>query len=123
MSALASGKAIKKAGKAQKAVPRGDKKMREKPRKESFAIYIYKVLKDVHPDTGIFSKAMSITNSFINDIFERIAAESCRLAHYNKKGTTTSREIQASVRFLWPGTLAKHAVAESTKAVAKYTSS
>uniref|UniRef100_A0A1B0C9A7 Core Histone H2A/H2B/H3 domain-containing protein n=1 Tax=Lutzomyia longipalpis TaxID=7200 RepID=A0A1B0C9A7_LUTLO len=42
---------------------------------ESYAIYIYKVLKQVHPDTGISSKAMSIMNSFVNDIFERIAAE------------------------------------------------
>merc|ERR1712083_36563 len=35
----------------------------------------YKVLKQVHPDTGVSSKAMSIMNSFVNDIFERIAAE------------------------------------------------
>ena len=27
---------------------------------ESYKIYIYKVLKQVHPDTGISSKAMSI---------------------------------------------------------------
>ncbi|ODM88738.1 putative histone H2B type 2-D, partial [Orchesella cincta] len=47
--------------------------------------YIYKVLKQVHPDTGVSSKAMSIMNSFVNDIFERIAAEASRLAHYNKR--------------------------------------
>ncbi|KAB7497021.1 Histone H2B [Armadillidium nasatum] len=40
-----------------------------------------KMLKQVHPDTGISSKAMSIMNSFVNDIFERIAAEASRLAH------------------------------------------
>uniref|UniRef100_A0A6E8W5H1 Histone domain-containing protein n=1 Tax=Anopheles coluzzii TaxID=1518534 RepID=A0A6E8W5H1_ANOCL len=57
----------------------------------SYAIYIYKVLKQVHPDTGISSKAMSIMNSFVNDIFERIAAEASRLAHYNKRSTITSR--------------------------------
>ena len=33
---------------------------------ETYKIYIYKVLKQVHPDTGISSKAMSIMNSFIN---------------------------------------------------------
>jgi len=27
----------------------------------------------VHPDTGISKKGMSIMNSFINDIFDRIA--------------------------------------------------
>lgn len=40
------------------------------------------VLKQVHPDTGISNKAMAILNSFVNDIFERIATEAsskCRL--------------------------------------------
>jgi len=116
-----SAKGAKKAGKA-KAVRSGDKK-RKRKRKESYAIYIYKVLKQVHPDTGISSKAMSIMNSFVNDIFERIAAEASRLAHYNKRSTITSREIQTAVRLLLPGELAKHAVSEGTKAVTKYTSS
>ena len=51
----------------------GDKKKRSKKRTESYSSYIYKVLKQVHPDTGISSKAMSIMNSFINDAFERIS--------------------------------------------------
>jgi histone H2B len=33
---------------------------RHHPQTESYKIYIYKVLKQVHPDTGISSKAMSI---------------------------------------------------------------
>ena len=92
-------------------------------RKESYGIYIFKVLRQVHPDTGISSKAMSIMNSFVNDIFERIGGEASRLAHYNKRSTITSREIQTAVRLLLPGELAKHAVSEGTKAVTKYTSS
>ncbi|XP_040159894.1 uncharacterized protein LOC120898303 [Anopheles arabiensis] len=115
--------AAKKSGKAQKNISKSDKKKKRKTRKESYAIYIYKVLKQVHPDTGISSKAMSIMNSFVNDIFERIAAEASRLAHYNKRSTITSREIQTAVRLLLPGELAKHAVSEGTKAVTKYTSS
>ncbi|XP_067881572.1 histone H2B 1/2-like [Heterodontus francisci] len=98
-------------------------KKRRKSRKESYSIYIYKVMKQVHPDTGISSKAMSIMNSFVNDIFERIAGEASRLAHYNKRSTISSREIQTAVRLLLPGELAKHAVSEGTKAVTKYTSS
>jgi histone H2B len=140
---------------------------------ESYKIYIYKVLKQVHPDTGISSKAMrcacavphargsgelaklkiqsqifalwsvhrlspllagqslthspahhcSIMNSFINDIFEKIATESAKLSRYNKKPTVTSREIQTAVRLVLPGELAKHAVSEGTKAVTKFTSS
>lgn len=117
---VVSGKAAKKAGKAKSV--KTDKK-RKRKRKESYAIYIYKVLRQVHPDTGISSKAMSIMNSFVNDIFERIANEASRLSHYNKKSTISSREIQTGVRLLLPGELAKHAVSEGTKAVTKYTGS
>uniref|UniRef100_A0A8C1SI86 Histone H2B n=1 Tax=Cyprinus carpio TaxID=7962 RepID=A0A8C1SI86_CYPCA len=103
-----------------KTTSNGGKKHR-RSRKESYAIYVYKVLKQVHPDTGISSKAMGIMNSFVSDIFERIAGESSRLAHYNKLSTITSREIQTAVRLLLPGELTKHAVSEGTKTVTKYT--
>ncbi|XP_049448684.1 histone H2B 3-like [Epinephelus fuscoguttatus] len=109
--------------KAAAKTTKGNKKRRSKKRRESYAIYVYKVLKQVHPDTGISSKAMGIMNSFVSDIFERIAGEASRLAHYNKRSTITSREIQTAVRLLLPGELAKHAVSEGTKAVTKYTSS
>ena len=118
------GKVASKKGEKKAAVkPKGEGKHKRKTRKESYSIYIYKVLKQVHPDTGISSKAMSIMNSFVNDIFERIATEASRLAHYNKKHTITSREIQTAVRLHLPGELSKHAVSEGTKAVTKYTSS
>jgi histone H2B len=80
------------------------------------------VLKQVHPDTGISSKAISILNSFVNDVFDKIANEASNLARYNKKPTVTSREIQTAVRLVLPGELAKHAVSEGTKAVTKFTS-
>lgn len=97
-----------------------DKKKKSKKRNESYSIYIYKVLKQVHPDTGISSKAMSIMNSFVADLFERIASEAAKLSTYNNSKTLTSREIQTAVRLLLPGELAKHAVSEGTKAVTKY---
>ncbi|CAB3402308.1 unnamed protein product [Caenorhabditis bovis] len=116
-----SAKGAKKAAKSQK--PRDGAMKRHNKRKESYSTYIYRVLKQVHPDTGVSSKAMSIMNSFVNDVFERIAAEASRLAHYNKRSTISSREIQTAVRLILPGELAKHAVSEGTKAVTKYTSS
>ena len=108
--------------KAAKKAPSGDKKKHTKKRVESYSTYIYKVLKQVHPDTGISKKGMSIMNSFINDIFERIAGEAGKLATYNKKATLSSREIQTAVRLMLPGELAKHAVSEGTKAVTKFSS-
>ena len=110
----------KKSAKAPKKAGKGGK--RNKKRVESYSTYIYKVLKQVHPDTGISKRGMSIMNSFINDIFERLAVEAGKLARYNKKSTLSSREVQTSVRLILPGELAKHAVSEGTKAVTKYTS-
>merc|ERR1712087_951647 len=78
---------------AKKTVKKGVTGTKKKAKVETYKIYIYKVLKQVHPDTGVSSKAMSIMNPFVNDIFERIAAEASRLAHYNKRSTITSREI------------------------------
>ncbi|EOA21947.1 hypothetical protein CARUB_v10002441mg [Capsella rubella] len=121
--------AAEKKPKAGKKLPKepavaGDKKKkRSKKNVETYKIYIFKVLKQVHPDIGISSKAMGIMNSFINDIFEKLAGESSKLARYNKKPTITSREIQTAVRLVLPGELAKHAVSEGTKAVTKFTSS
>ena len=123
MPPAAGKKAEKRAGKKAGRPAGVDGKKKRKKRKESYSIYIYKVLKQVHPDTGISSKAMSIMNSFVNDVFERIAGEAARLGQYNKRKTISSREIQTAVRLLLPGELAKHAVSEGTKAVTKYTSS
>jgi len=119
----------KSAGKAQGSQEatkdtnkKGVKRVAAKNRAETYSVYIYRVLKQVHPETGISKRSMSIMNSFINDIFEKICAEAAKLVRYNKKQTLSSREIQTAVRLLLPGELAKHAVSEGTKAVTKYTS-
>ena len=91
-------------------------------RQETFSLYIYKVLRQVHPETGISKKSMNIMNSFIGDLFERIAMEASKLVRYNKRRTLSSREIQSAVKLLLPGELAKHAISEGTKAVTKFTS-
>lgn len=108
---------------AKKRVPKADadkNKKKKKPQYGSFATYIYKVLRQVHPDTGITKKSMLIMDSFVHDILERLAREAGKLARYNKRLTITSREIQTAVRLALPGELAKHAVSEGTKAVTKF---
>ena len=108
--------------KSAKAPKKGGEKKRRKP-VYSYSTYIYKVLKQVHPDTGISKKGMSIMNSFIKDIFERIAGEAGKLVTYNKTHTVGSREIQTAVRLVLPGELAKHAVSEGAKATTKFEAS
>ena len=95
----------------------------KKRRHETFSVYIYKVLKQVHQETGISKRSMNIMNSFINDIFERISLEASKLVRYNKKHTLSAREIQSSVKLLLPGELAKHAIIEGAKAVNKISES
>merc|ERR1711917_23868 len=98
-------------------------------RLDNYSTFIFRVLKQVHPDTGISSKSMSIINSFCSDIFDRLAREAAKLckrdrdAGRKKTVSMTSRDIQTAVRLILPGELAKHAVSEGTKAVTKYTAS
>jgi histone H2B len=89
------GKVTKKVGAAQKNISNSSKNKYK--RKESYAVYIYKVFKQVHPNTGISrfsSKAMDLMNSFMNDIFERIAAEEIKMVLFR---TTKTFEQKTSV--------------------------
>ena len=113
----------KKEKKTKKPSSTTEGSRRNKRNYNSYATFIYKVLKQVHPDTGVSNKAMNIMNSFVNDIFEKIAIEAGKLARYNKRQTITSREIQTAVRLILPGELSRHAVSEGTKAVTKYRAS
>ena len=63
MSAPAPRKGSKKA--VTKAQKKDGKKRKKHKSKESYSMYLYKVLKQVHPDTSISSKAMGIMNSFV----------------------------------------------------------
>jgi histone H2B len=101
----------------------GSVRKRTKKPPETFNTYIYRVLKQVHPDIGISHKSMSVMNAFVYDTFERIADEASKLTSYNKLQTISSREIQTAVRLTLPGELAKHAISEGTKAVSKFRSS
>lgn len=91
MAPITSKKAVKKAGK--KNIIKADKKKRKKCRTEKYAIYIQKVIKQFHPETGISSEAMSIVNTFVIDIFK-----TALLAHCAKSSTLTSWDIQTAVR-------------------------
>ena len=101
---------------------RGGEK-RRRTRHETFSTYIYKVLKQIHNDTGISKRSMNIMNSFVNDCFEKIALEASKLVRCNKRHTLSAREVQSAVKLLLPGELAKHAIVEGCKALNKINSS
>ncbi|KAM3295235.1 hypothetical protein ACQJBY_037856 [Aegilops geniculata] len=88
-----------------------------------YKAYVYRVLKQVHPDLGASGKTMQALDMMMADMFERLATEASRLAQYAGRATLTSRDVQNAVRLVLPGELAKHAISEGTKAVTMYTSS
>ena len=77
------------------------------------------MLHQVHPDLSISTKAMSISNTMMNDIFSKIAIESRTLTRYSKIDTLTPETIQAATKLNLPGELGKHAISEGRKAVMK----
>ncbi|XP_044090643.1 late histone H2B.L1-like [Neovison vison] len=87
----------------------------------SFATYFPRVLKQVHEGLSLSKKAVSVLDSFVKDMFERIADDASRLARSTQCTTITSREIQTAVRLLLPGEMGKHAASEATKAILRYT--
>jgi histone H2B len=98
----------------------GQKKRRKRKNYNSFTSAIYKITKQVHPDCTMSSKSMSIMNSFVNDILDRMLTEGTKLNRYTRKKTLGVRELQTVVRLMLPGELNRHAISEATKAVGKY---
>ena len=95
---------------------------RRKPDYSKFNTYIRKVLKQVHPDTGLSAEGMRVMNGLLKYVARSICGASALLATHAEKSTISSRELQTAVRLTLPGELAKHAVSEGTKAVTKFTS-
>jgi histone H2B len=90
--------------------------------KIKFDTYIANVLKQVHPDSHISSKAKGAVNDFCNFFLKALASEASKVATFEKKKTITARTIQTALRLMVQGELAKHAVSEGTKAITKFNS-
>jgi len=98
-----------------------DRKVRRKHHNTTnFYAYIYKVLKEVHPDHGISKKAMTVMNGMCIDLFERIGSEAARISRYNNRKTLSSKDIQTATQLIIPGELAKHAISAGIQSVAQY---
>ena len=89
-------------------------------KKESYKIYITKVLRQVHPELSLKQEAVDLLNDFCHDVFILIMDEANRLAKMSNKKTLDARDVQTAVSILFPAELSKHAISEGTKAVGKY---
>ena len=93
------------------------KKAHKSSRGENYKLYITRVLKVMHPDASITREAVGVVNSFVNDMFGRIASDAGRITTFGKRSTLTSRDLGAAVAMNFPDSLAKHARAEGAKAL------
>jgi len=92
-----------------------------KKRRESFAIYIYRILKQIHSDeTRISKAAIGIIDNFIMDLFDRLCEQSLKLMMMHKRRTLTFREVETSTKLILTGELAHHAIRDAQRAKDKY---
>ncbi|EZG82922.1 histone H2B [Gregarina niphandrodes] len=115
---IATKKVASKKVASKKVATGGERKRKHVTGK--YVTYINKLLKNVHTDLTITSKAMSIVHSFVLDNFSRICDEASNLCKRTKTKTLGAREIQTAVRLILPGELSKHATNEGAKAVTHY---
>ncbi|KAH8603684.1 putative Core histone H2A H2B H3 H4 [Trypanosoma vivax] len=95
---------------------KGTKRARRNP-KRTWNVYVSRSLRSINSQMSMTSRTMKIVNSFVSDLFERIATEAATIVRVNRKRTLGARELQTAVRLVLPADLAKHAMAEGTKAV------
>ena len=70
-------------------------------------LYIFKVFRQVHSNTGTSNKVVNIMNSLIDGMFDRPASNADKI---NKTKTLSSQETQTAVRVMLPGEPGKHAM-------------
>ena len=63
---------------------------------------------------------MSVMNTFLNDVFDRIATEAGILARKNNASTINTRDIQTAVRLVLPVDLCRNAMKQGTIAMEIY---
>jgi histone H2B len=91
-----------------------------KRKTRSYAPYLYRTLKSIHPDTGISKKGMEVMVSFCDDMFERIMTEAQRLTDHKHAKTLGIRSLQSAVRIVLPKELAAHSIDAGQKATIKF---
>ena len=110
-----------KVTKETKPKKEGEEKKQQKKNFDSYALYISRVLKSVFPEIGITLPSISIMDSFVKDIFERIASEAQNLARNYGKTTISVKEIETATKLILKGDLNKHAVSEGQSAIKRAT--
>ncbi|KAH8604771.1 putative Core histone H2A H2B H3 H4 [Trypanosoma vivax] len=76
---------------------KGTKRARRNP-KRTWNVYVSRSLRSINSQMSMTSRTMKIVNSFVSDLFERIATEAATIVRVNRKRTLGARELQTAVR-------------------------
>lgn len=112
--------ATKVAQVAKTGKPRQDKRKKKRQSQFKFQVYVARVLKQVHPATGMSGAASACMVNLVRINVAKIMNAVRQIILRTRAKTVTSRDIQTGIRMVLPGELAKHSVSEGTKAVTKY---
>ncbi|CAD2214720.1 histone H2B [Angomonas deanei] len=66
---------------------------------------------------SLSGRTVKVLNSFVNDVFERVATEAASIVRANKKRTLDARAVQTAIRVVLPAELCRHGIAEASKAL------
>ena len=84
-----------------------------------FRIFIYKVLKQIHPDMNISQVAKNELNGWLFYIGQALAKKAVDLSCEKRIQTVTPIIFELAVKLVFPNELAKHGVSEGIKAFTK----
>jgi len=88
----------------------------------SFKIYIYKILADVHPETGIAAQALNTVDAFIRILSTKLSETSRNLTIQRDLKTIEEKDVLAAAEILLGGELSTQAKDYCAKALQKYSS-
>ena len=123
MSSKMSKAASKKQSPAKAPVPKPGAIAKKRPafsKEANLQLYIFRILKKVHPEVGISKTAMLTVNSIILDLYSKISRAAVQLSMSTKSQTLSANDIQSAVKLAVPGELARLAISEGAKAVTLY---
>ena len=86
---------------------------------DNLKVYIFRVLKEIHPEVGISKSAMTSLNSIILEVYRNLAKNARELSNHQILKPT---DVQTAIKIVFPGELCKHAVTEGVRALSAYLS-
>ena len=92
-------------------------------KEKRFHSYLYKILKQVHPDLGISSESTNTINSAFLRLYTEVANEAGSVSRKTNSQTLSALDVQTAAKIILPQELANHAINEGAQAIVKYQAS